>query len=269
MAGIAAGEPRHVAGDYPDVAERAREGSEMIHAVGGGEHALPVDRPEGGLERVGPAKARRADRRAPRMGADGGRDGGRADGGGGTAGRAPGRAGGIVRVPRPGRVAAAEGYGHRLAEDRRPAFLQREHDGRILLRTVPGEQGGAVLGRQVDGLDQVLDADRQPVDRRQRDAAAVARGRGVRRLPRAFEIETGPGHDLVLARLDGLDAALEKIARRVGAVPEGGNPVVEGDRRMRPGIVTRHLVRRSCAKGSAAPSGSGALKAFSVIATMV
>ena len=241
MAGVAAGEPRHVAGDNPHVAERTGEGSEMIHAVGGGKDALPVDRPEGGLERVGAAEARRADSRAPRMGADGDRDRGRADRGGGTARRAPGRAPRVVGVPRPGRVAAAEGDGHRLAEDRRPALPEGEHRGGVLLRAVPGEQRRAVLGRHIDGIDQVLDADRETVDGGQRGTGPVAGGRGVRGLARAFEIEKGPRHDLLLARLDGLDAALEKRARRVGTVAECDRAVVECHQPVRPGIVACHL----------------------------
>ena len=269
MAGVAAGEPRHVPGDRPHIAERPGEGSEMVHAVGGGKHPLPVDRPVGRLEGVGAAEARRADRRAARMGADGGRDGGRADRGGGTARRAARGAARVMRVAGARRTAAAEGDCHRLAEDRRAAFPERVHDRRILLRAVTGEQRRAVFGRHVGGLDQVLDPDRQPVDRRQRRARPVARARRVRRLPRAVEIDMGPGHDLVLARLDFPDAALEKIARRVRAVAESGHAVVEGDERMRLRVVACHPVRLSHAKGSAAPSGSGALKAFSVIATMV
>ena len=138
--------------------------------------------PKVGLSAYAPQKLAGRIGRAARMGADGGRDRGRADRRGGTARRAARGAGGVVRVPRPGRVAAAEGDGDRLAEDRRPALPESEHRGGVLLRAVPGEQRRAVLGRHVDGIDQVLDADREPVDGGQRGARP---GSGRWRRPRS------------------------------------------------------------------------------------
>ena len=59
------------------------------------------------------------------------------------------------------------------------------------------------------GLVDVLDGDRQSIQLGKRAPVLVPRGRSVGRLARALEIERDERLQLGLARIDGLDAALE------------------------------------------------------------
>src|SRR5262249_57425636 len=80
-----------------------------------------------------------------------------------------------------------------------------------------GERGGAVFGRHVGGLDDVLDADRHAIDLRARSARTPARGRLVGSRARTLEVEIDEGADLGLECGDIGKAAFEEVARRVSA----------------------------------------------------
>ena len=101
------------------------------------------------------------------------------------------------------------------------------HTSRVGDRLMAAEQVTAVLGRHVVGVDQILDADRQTIDRRQWAAVAMACAGFVGRLARALEIEERERHHRRLQRLDALDAALQIGARRIAAVAEFRHGVVE------------------------------------------
>ena len=156
------------------------------------------------------------------------------DRGGRAARRAARRVPGLMRVARlAGREVRALG-GHRLAHDHRAGGAEHRDHRRIARRRAAGVQDGAVLGRHVRGVDDVLDADRHAVQRAGGTSFApvpVARPR----LPeRVLGIEELPGLHLLLdlahareAGLDqllGADRAVADGARRVG----GGEPVELG-----------------------------------------
>ena len=84
MPRIAAGEPCHVTCGDPDVGQRAAEDADVIHAVGGREHALAVYGAVGALERERAAETCRTDGRSAGMGAERGGHGSGADGGRGA-----------------------------------------------------------------------------------------------------------------------------------------------------------------------------------------
>src|SRR5262249_56461649 len=80
-----------------------------------------------------------------------------------------------------------------------------------------GERRGAVFGRHVGGLDDVLDADGHAIDLRARPARPPARARLVGGRARTLEVEIDEGADLGLEQGDIGKAALEEVARRIGA----------------------------------------------------
>ena len=86
---------------------------------------------------------------------------GRGRAGGGAAGRVLE----IARVARGGRRVGGELGRHRLADDDGAGPAQRRDAGRILERPTPLEGRAAVLGRHVRRVDDVLDADGEPVQR--------------------------------------------------------------------------------------------------------
>ena len=224
----------------------------MIHAVGRGKHALPVDGAERSLEGERAAETRRPNRRTARMSADGDRDRARSHGGGRSGGRSAGRARVIVRIARSGRTAAAERNRRRLADDDRAAAPQRVDRSRVPKRTVPPEQLAAELRRHVERLDEILDADGQAVDRRQRTAAPIPLRRRVGRFSGALAIEMLPRHHPIFDRGDLFEAAFEICARRVRSVAELRRRVVERHQPVRSRIVACQCiflrgVRANCA----------------------
>ena len=80
---------------------------------------------------------------------------------------------------------------HRLAHDRAAGHAQQRDAGGVGERPVAAIDRRAVPGRHVDGVDDVLDPDRQPGEQA-RPAGAVGRARLRQRLLR---VEPGPGLD--------------------------------------------------------------------------
>jgi hypothetical protein len=111
--------------------------------------------------------------------------------------------------------------GHGLADDHGAGLTQRDDAGRIATAAIAGKQRGAHAGRHVGGFDDVLDADGQAVDRRERGAAGVALRRCIGRAARAGQVEVLERLDLAFAGLDDGDAALEQRARRIAAGAKG------------------------------------------------
>jgi hypothetical protein len=72
-------------------------------------------------------------------------------------------------------------------------------------------QHGAVLGRHVGGVDDVLDADRDAVQRADRLAAALALIRGARLRERVLLVEELPRLDGRLELAEALEAALNEL----------------------------------------------------------
>ena len=182
-AGVAADAGDDLVGDLPDIGERGGEhaGAALALDVVA---AFAVEGVDARLEADATAIARRTDGGADHLRAE--RGAGDADGDRGrrTARRAARRARRVPGIARAARLGSGELGGHRLADDDGAGVAQRRDAGRVLFRAPAGKQRRAHFGRHVDGLDDVLDADRHAVDRRQRLAGAPARGRAVRRRPR-------------------------------------------------------------------------------------
>ena len=132
-----------------------------------------------------------------------------------SAARAAGRAGQIPRIAGRARVHPGELGRHRLADDHAARLTQRRDARAVAVSPKTGEQRRAVLRRHVDGLDDVLDADRHAVNRRKRLARSPAVRGAIRRRARGVEVERDKSADPRLPGFDLGDAALEEVARRI------------------------------------------------------
>ena len=72
---------------------------------------------------------------------------------------------GVVWVRRPGRMGMGEFSRFRFAENDSPGISKPLDAGRILAGLEPAVEIGVVLGRHVRGIDDVLDADRDALER--------------------------------------------------------------------------------------------------------
>ena len=116
--------------------------------------------PVGRLDRGDAAEGGRPDHRAAGLRSEGeGHHPGR-DGGGRTGGGAARACGSLARIAGRDRVEIGEGRRRGLAEDRGAGPLRRHDDGRVGLGPPAGIDRRAAFGRQVGGVDDVLDADR-------------------------------------------------------------------------------------------------------------
>ena len=123
-----------------------------------------------------------------------------------------------MRVAGAARLGGGEFGGHRLAEDHRARFAQGNDACSIALGAPAEVYWGAVFGREVSSLDDVLDADRHAVDLAERPASAPARARRIGRNARGIDVEMHEGANFWLERGEIGKAAFEKLARRIGAV---------------------------------------------------
>ena len=126
-----------------------------------------------------------------------------------------------VRVARVGGLARRETgeFGRdRLAEHDRPGGARQRDAGGVGRGTMARIDRRAVPGRHVGGVDQVLDRDRDAVQRPARGRRVAAPRRGERRLG----IEILPGADHRLARGDPFEACGDQ---RLGAEPAFGDLV--------------------------------------------
>ena len=159
-------------------------------------------------------------------------------------------------------VAKAKLGGDGFADDRGARLAQRIDDGAVPAGRPAFEDGAAHPHGHVLGFVDVLDADRDAVERRERPPGPVALGRGIGGLAGAVEIEGDERADIGFERFDRLDAALEIGARRVAAVDECGHGFAERQQRdrfrivrfRRHAIVHRPLPNRSLAAGNAIPA---------------
>ena len=108
----------------------------------------------------------------------------------------PGVCARIARIAGPAGSHASEFGGHGLAEHDAAGAAHQHHHRGVGLRPVAGIDRRAVGGRQVGGVEDVLDADRQSGERQARESGPLGAA------PRALEVERREGADLGLARRD-------------------------------------------------------------------
>ena len=94
--------------------------------------------------------------------------------------------------------------GHGLADDDAAGAARQRHRRRIGARLKAGVNRRAVLGREIGGIENILEPDRQAAQRR------CGELRVFRRAARRNEIEHDEGADLLLARGDRLGAQIER-----------------------------------------------------------
>src|SRR5262249_10849854 len=104
--------------------------------------------------------------------------------------------------------------GHGLADDHRAGGAQPRHHGRVPPRPAPGGERGAELGREIGGVDDVLDRDRDAVERTERTTLRAALVEGARLTERGVAIEMGEGADLAVPRVDAIEAGADILLRR-------------------------------------------------------
>ena len=193
--------------------------------------------PVRGFERIGAAIGRGPQDGRPRLGAcRGGHHAGTHRGAAAARRAARGACGvpGVACRARPGeRELRRDG----LADDRGAGLAQRVDGGRVPARRPALEDRAADLHGHVLGLEDVLDGDRHAVEFGKKPAVPVAGRRSIGCFPCAIEVEGDERVHVWLARVDGLDAALQIGARRVGPVEKGRDGVAEGKQRDGLGIV--------------------------------
>ena len=125
-----------------------------------------------------------------------------------------------MRIAGLARREVCEFGGHRLAEDDRAGTAQPCGRGRVLDRPAAGVQHGAVFGGQVGGVDIVLERDRHAVQRAEHPSRATGLVAGPRLFQHVVSVERLPGLYLGVARIDGLQAGIDKL---LGEQFPGGN----------------------------------------------
>ena len=173
--------------------------------------AAAIDRADRRLEAEAAAETRWPQDRPEHLRADPDADRADSDRGRGAAARAAGRAGQVPRIARGARLHPGEFGRHRLAEDQCARVAQSRDAGGVAVPLKAREQRRTILGRHIDGLDDVLDPNRHAVDRRKRLSRPPALRGAIRRRPRAGEIERDEGADLRLPGVEFGDAALEEL----------------------------------------------------------
>ena len=118
-----------------------------------------------------------------------------------------------MRIAGAGRVATTEGDGDGFADDDGTTPAQGIHGGGITDRLVSAKDLGAEFSRKIECLHQVLDSDRKAINGGHRGPVPIAFRCEIGGSPRAFAIDHFPCHDLVLDRVNPLQAALEESTR--------------------------------------------------------
>ena len=113
--------------------------------------------------------------------------------------------------------------GHGLAHDHRAGLAQQRDRGAVAVRPAAGVQHGAVLGRHVGGVEDVLDADRNAVQRPHRLAVGAGFVERARLAAGVLRIEKGPGLDVAVDLLDAGEAGFRYLLGGNGAVTQRGD----------------------------------------------
>ena len=229
------------------------------------QHAAAPDGAEAGLEPHHAAIGGGADHRAAGLRAHRQRRHARRHrrrrAGGGAAGR-------VRRVDRVARLRRLKerklGRGG-LAQDQRARRAQPGDRPGVFGRPAALVEDGAVLGRHRGGVDDVLDPDRQPVQRPDGPPAGAQAVEPRRLGARLRRVDERPGADLRLARFDLREAGLGQLRRPQRA---GRKAVAQRDRpqrhQRRVPALTRHRARsagrtrsRAGCRGSPSPRTPG------------
>ncbi len=185
----------------------------MVEAPRQRKDARPRNRTEGRLVAMHAAERCRADHRAAGLRAQRHRHHAVRHRRRRTAGRATRRAARVVRIARGARPRHGELGGDGLAQDHRARIPQElGHEG-IAFRLMAGEQIGAVFRRHICGIDDILEADRNTVQRSLDLAPRAGSIEGSRLGQCRVGRHMHPGFDIGLARLDTVQARTDQFFR--------------------------------------------------------
>ena len=191
------------------------------------------DQPIGRLETGNAAERRRPDHRARRLRTERDRHHAGGDTRRGTRRRAARRVVQIVRIARHRRHQRSHFGRHRLADDDAAGAARQCHRAGVGARPKTGIDQRAILRRQVAGIVNVLEGDRQATKRRCGKPWML--GGTTRRL----EVEHHEGGDILLARFDRPRAQIDRGARREVAGLKAADKIKCGQHRFSPAGFSR------------------------------
>ena len=189
------------ASDWPDVIEVQRQRGDAVHRQFA----------EAWFEARDAAISRGANDRAAGLGAERRHAHFRRDRGRAAAGRAARR---MFEIPG---IACWRGIEtgplgrDRLAQEDRPCLLERRDDRRVAVGNVPCAQGRATLGRPAGDIDDVLDTDRDAVQRAEPFVFLLELFQTLSLAPSAVGIDEDPSPDFPFELVDPLQAVLDQI----------------------------------------------------------
>ncbi len=224
------------------IVDRVAEEAGRVVGRGQRRDAEAADRPRARLEGADAAIGRGPVERRHRLRAKRCRHGPARDHGGGAAARPARRMIGVVRIARRRRIEEGEFGRMRLAEDDRAGGLQRDHDfriGRCRRRVLP--RAAVAARRQAFDVDDVLDADRDAVQRAAKPAVLRLRGAARGGLERPLAVHFAPGFDMGLDRRDAIQITLDQVDGRQVAGRNGGGEIAQPARILNV-ILVRHSV---------------------------
>ncbi len=167
-------------------------------------------------------------------------------------GRAARRAVHVARISRLARMEIGELGCHRLADDHRARLAQPGNRGGIRFRPAAGENRRAALGRKVGRIKDILDSDRDAVQRANAPATGLVPVERARLRQRVFGIEMGESLNVAFDRLDPAEASGGIFLGRHRAARDVGGSL---HRRQRGHVGSRHF-RLSRRRDSSAATAS-------------
>ena len=192
-------DPEHQRG----VLHRAREGADVVQRVSQGHDAVERDEAVRPLETDDAVVGRGSQDGADGLRAERHRHRARRHRGRGAGRRPAGRVGGVPRIRRRGRIAVGELCRVRLAEHDGAGRAQPRHARRVARGPRVRKRARARRRRHAGDVDDVLHADRHPVQRAERGAGAHGGIGGARRGARARVVDVDPR---LHGGIDGADA---------------------------------------------------------------
>ena len=208
--------PRDHFEDECEVGNRTREGADMIELARQRQHAGARDEPMARLDREYAAEGGGPDDRSVGLGAE--RERHHAGGHRRRRSRrgAAGRARVVMRVARRAGMVIGELGGHRLADDDGAGRAQLGHHGGVVARPAATADRRAELGRIIRRVDDVLDRDRNAVQRSERVALRAALVERARLRERVLAVEMDERFDLAINRFNAVEAGARIILGRNG-----------------------------------------------------
>ena len=223
--------PRDHFEDEREVGQRTREGADVIELARQRQHAGARDEAMARLDREHAAEGGGPDDRSVGLGAERERHHVGGDRRRRSRRGAAGRARVVVRVARRAGMVIRELGGHRLADDDRAGRAQLGDHGGVVPRPAAAADRRAEFGRVIRGIDDVLDRDRDAVQRPDRVALRAALVERARLRERVLAVEMDERLDLAVEGFDAVETGADIILGRNGAAGDFRCGLGRGQRR--------------------------------------